>query len=76
MRNVSNEICIQNGNAHFTRRKFSLENHTLWKNLKKYGTAGQATDGDEIWGIRFANQKNEATDTYSEYVLVIAFPRK
>jgi len=45
----------------------------MWK---KCGKAGQATDGDIIRRIRFACRKNEATDTYSEYVLITAFPRK
>jgi hypothetical protein len=37
--------------------------------VKKYGTAGQATDDNITWRMRFA-------DAHSEYVILIAFPRQ
>jgi hypothetical protein len=39
---------------------------------KKYGTAGQATDDNKIRRMRFACWITKATDTHSEYVLLIA----
>jgi len=45
----------------------------MWK---KYGTARQATDDNTIRRIRTAYWTTKATDTRSEYVLLIAFPRQ
>jgi hypothetical protein len=42
----------------------------------KYGTAGQATDNNIIRRMRFACWITKATDTYSEYVIIITFPRQ
>jgi hypothetical protein len=44
--------------------------------LKKCGTAGQATEDNIIRRMRFACWITKATDTHSEYVIVIAFPRQ
>jgi hypothetical protein len=44
--------------------------------VKKYGTAGQATDDNIIWNISFACWITTATDTNSEYVILNAFPRQ
>jgi hypothetical protein len=41
--------------------------------MEKYGRARQATDGNIIRRMRFACWVNNATDTHSEYVLLIAF---
>ena len=45
----------------------------MWK---KYGTAEQATDDSKIRCMRFACGITKATDTHSEYVILIAFQRK
>ena len=37
-------------------------------------TAGQATDDNIIGRMRFACRITKATDTQSEYVIIIAFP--
>jgi hypothetical protein len=42
--------------------------------VEKYGTAGQATDDNIIRRMRFACWIIKATDTHSEYVILIAFP--
>jgi hypothetical protein len=42
----------------------------------KYGTARQATDDNIIQRMRFAYWITKATDTHSEYVILIAFPRQ
>ena len=43
----------------------------MWE---KYGTAGHATDECIIRRMRIACWILEATDTHSEYVILIAFP--
>jgi len=54
---------------------FFSENR-LWDNAEKYGTAGQATDGKATRHKRFAYWITKATNTLSEYVMLIAFSRK
>jgi hypothetical protein len=44
----------------------------MWKNLVER----QATDKNTTRRTRIACWINEATDTYSEYVILIAFPRQ
>jgi hypothetical protein len=55
---------------------FSRKSCGLRDNVEKCGRAGQATADDIIRHIRFASCINMATDTQSEYVVHIAFPRK
>jgi hypothetical protein len=42
--------------------------------VEKYGTARQATNDNIIRRMRFACWITKATDTHSEYVILIAFP--
>jgi len=42
--------------------------------VQNYGTARKATDNNKIWRMRFAFWVTNPTDTYSEYVIIIAFP--
>jgi hypothetical protein len=44
--------------------------------VEKYGTAGQATDGNIIQRMRFACWITKDTGTHPEYVILIAFPRQ
>ena len=45
--------------------------------MEKYGRARQATDDNTIRRMRFACCITKATDTYSEYVIILtAFPRQ
>jgi hypothetical protein len=44
--------------------------------VKKYGTAGQATDASVVQRMRFACWMTKVTDTHSEYEVPIAFPRQ
>jgi hypothetical protein len=44
--------------------------------VEKYGRAGQATDDNVIRRMRFACWITKATDTHSEYVILINFPRQ
>jgi hypothetical protein len=44
--------------------------------VEKYGTARQATDDNTIRRMRFVCWITKATDTDSEYVILIAVPRQ
>jgi hypothetical protein len=44
--------------------------------VEKYGTAGQATDGNIIWRMNIACWMPKATNTHSEHVILIAFPQQ
>jgi hypothetical protein len=48
----------------------------LRDNVAKYCTARQATDDNIIRRMRFACWITKATDTHSEYVILIAFQRQ
>ena len=41
--------------------------------MERYGTAGQVTDDSIIRRMRITCRITEATDTYSEYITIIAF---
>jgi hypothetical protein len=41
--------------------------------VEKYGKAGQATDDNITWRMRFACRITKATDTHSEYVKLTGF---
>jgi hypothetical protein len=43
---------------------------------EKYCRAGQATDDNIMRRMRIACWMNKATDTYLEYVIIGAFPRR
>jgi hypothetical protein len=45
-------------------------------NVEKYGTARQATEDNTIRRMRFACWITEATNTHSEYVILVAFARQ
>jgi hypothetical protein len=45
----------------------------LWDNVKKYGTGTKATDDDTVRRLRWLTN---ATQTHSEYVILIAFSRQ
>jgi hypothetical protein len=55
---------------------FSRKSCRLWDNVEKYGTARQATDDNIIRRMRFTCWITTATDTHSEYVILIAFPQQ
>jgi hypothetical protein len=44
--------------------------------MEKYGRVRQATDDNIIWRMRFACWITKVTDTHSEYVILVAFPRQ
>jgi hypothetical protein len=53
---------------------FFFENHTVRVMWKTCCTAGQATDDNIIWRMRIACWIPNATDTHSQYVILIVFP--
>jgi hypothetical protein len=44
--------------------------------VRKYGTAGQATDDNIIRRMRFPCWVTKTTDTHSECVILTAFPQQ
>jgi hypothetical protein len=56
--------------------KFFRKTLPLRDNVEKFVTARQATDGNIISRMRFACWITKATDTHSEYAILIAFPRQ
>ena len=52
---------------------FSPESCRLWDNVEKYGSDRQATDDSVIWHMCTECRVNKATDTHSEYMILIAF---
>jgi hypothetical protein len=58
----------------FMFNTFFQKSCRLWNNVKKYGTARQATDDNIIRRMRFACRITKATDTHSEYEILGAFP--
>jgi hypothetical protein len=68
------KICTGNQNAHFVQSNFFFffENRAvyeiMWKNIVQRGRP-QTT----IWRMRIACWVTKATDTHSEYVIIIAF---
>jgi hypothetical protein len=55
---------------------FSRKSCRLWDKVERYGTAGQATDDSIIRRMRTACWITKATNTHSEYVIFIDFPRQ
>jgi hypothetical protein len=76
MRNVSDKSCRENQNTHFMFNNFFPKSCRLCDNVEKYGTARQATDDNIIRRMRFACWITKATETHSDYVTLIAFPRQ
>ena len=44
--------------------------------MENYCRVGQAADNNVIWHMHIACWLTKATDTHSEYVIIIAFPRR
>jgi len=72
MRNVSGKTCRENKNTHLMFNDF-FENRSIyqimWKNIVE-PERPQMT----IWHMRIACWMPKATNTHSQYVLLIAFP--
>jgi len=74
MRNVSDKSCRENPNTHFMSNNifFFLQNFAVYDSVEKYGRAGQTTD--DSMAHAHCMRITMATDTHSEYVILIAFP--
>jgi hypothetical protein len=53
---------------------FFQKSYRLWDNVAQYCRAGQATDDNTIRRMPIARWIIKATNTHSEYVILIAFP--
>jgi hypothetical protein len=74
MRHISDKSCRENPTTHFTfSNYFFFENRAvceiMWKNLVERGRPQMA-----IWRMRIAYWITKATNTHSEYTILIAFP--
>ena len=77
LRNTSDKICGENQNKHILCSvKYCWTSCLLWDNVEQYVKARQHTDDDIIRRMRVTCWITKATDTHSEYVIRIAFPRK
>jgi hypothetical protein len=80
-----NRISLSSGYNEICFRQIYRENQTtlltfsnffhLWDKVEKYGRARQATDDNTTQGMRFVCWVKEATDIYSEHVIIISFAR-
>jgi len=55
---------------------FSCKSCHLWDSVRKYGRVGHGTGDNIICCMCFTCQITKATDTHSEYVILIAFRRQ
>jgi hypothetical protein len=74
--NFSDKSGRENQNTYFTFKNVSPESCHLWHNVIDYDIAGQVTDDNIILLMRFACWITNATDRHSQYVILIAFPRR
>jgi len=73
MRNASVKSSVDNQDTHSMFSKF-FSKVVPWDNVEKCGRAGQATDGNKIRHMLFVCWITKATNTHSEFVILIAFP--
>jgi hypothetical protein len=74
MRNVWDKRCRENRNAILCSITFSSpNNHVVYEICDKYCRAGQATNDNIIWRMRLACCVTKATDSLSEFVILLVF---
>ena len=73
-RNFSDKNCRENQNTLYVKC-FFRKSCRLWDNVEKYGKARQVTR-DIIRRMLFECWISKATDTHSEYIILIAFARQ
>jgi hypothetical protein len=76
LRKASDKICGESQNIELCSLIFFWISCPLCYSVKQYGTARQATDDDIIGRMHIACWVTKITDTNSEHVISIAFPRK
>jgi len=52
------------------------ECRAVYENVEEHGRVIQDTDDNIIWRIRLVRWRPKATDTHSEYSIIIDFPRQ
>jgi hypothetical protein len=75
MRDVSDKSCIEIKTHILCSIIFSGKSCNWWDNVEKYCRAGQATDDNVLCHMGFA-WMTKATNTHSEYLILIAFPQQ
>ena len=76
MRNVLKQK-LQRKTTHFMFSNFLSENRVVYEIMwKKYCRSGQTTDDNIIRSMSFACGITKATNSHSEYVILVAFPLK
>jgi hypothetical protein len=76
MRNVSDKSCIRMKTYFFLCSvKFFRTLYPLWVNVEKCCGAGESTNDNITQRMRIACWICKATNTYSEYAVLIAFPQ-
>jgi hypothetical protein len=78
MRNILDRNCREYQNVYFTSSNnfFFRKTCHLWGNVANFGRAKQVTDDNIIQHMRFEFWTSKATDTHSDYEILIAFPRQ
>jgi hypothetical protein len=76
MRNFSDKVVAKMKTHILCSITFLLKFCRLWDNVEKYGKARNATDYNIIRRMRFSCWITKATNTHSDYVTLIAFPRQ
>ena len=71
--NISDKLCRVNQNSQFMFNNFFPK---IVPFMRKCGITGQATDDSIILRMCIAGRIIKATDTHSEYVILIGFPRQ
>ena len=71
MRNISENIYRESQNTHFTSNNVFRKPCHLLDNLEKCGTARHVTDDNRAHALCMLD--TTATDTHSEYVILVAF---
>jgi len=72
IRNLADKRCTGNQNTHFMFTNYFRKIVPFWDNVENYGRAGEATDDNRA--KRIACWIPKATNTHSEYVILIALP--
>jgi len=75
MEKLSDTSCRENQCTHFAHMNFISENHVVYEVIRKSMMQSERPHLT-IQSMRFANWITKATNTHSEYVLLIAFPRQ
>jgi hypothetical protein len=73
MRNVTDKI-LEKVRTRFMFHYFFSSTIVFFLTVEKYGGVGQATDDNITRRMRIACWITKATETHSEYVILIAFP--